>query len=63
MSFTITAEPQCEDGPLLVKEAPGAEPAARTPAMSDAHTYDVTGYHWHQLLHQRGDDRLFDPVF
>eukprot|EP00959_Pyramimonas_sp_CCMP1952_P036990 774134-Pyramimonas_sp.AAC.1 len=33
MSLTITASPQCEDDPLLVKEAPGPEPAAGTPAM------------------------------
>eukprot|EP00959_Pyramimonas_sp_CCMP1952_P365712 7658927-Pyramimonas_sp.AAC.1 len=36
MSFTITANPQCEDDPLLVKEASDPEPAAGTPAMSDA---------------------------
>eukprot|EP00959_Pyramimonas_sp_CCMP1952_P376239 7880764-Pyramimonas_sp.AAC.1 len=41
MSFTITADPQCEDDPLLVKEASDPEPAAGTPAMSDAHAYDV----------------------
>eukprot|EP00959_Pyramimonas_sp_CCMP1952_P104019 2174209-Pyramimonas_sp.AAC.1 len=39
MSFTTTANPQCEEDPLLVKEAADTEPAARTPAMSDAHTY------------------------
>eukprot|EP00959_Pyramimonas_sp_CCMP1952_P240614 5028638-Pyramimonas_sp.AAC.1 len=39
MSFTITAKPQCEDDPLLVKEASDPEPAAGAPAMSDAHTY------------------------
>eukprot|EP00959_Pyramimonas_sp_CCMP1952_P077831 1626927-Pyramimonas_sp.AAC.1 len=39
MSFTTTANPQREDAPLLVKETAGTEPAAGTPAMSDAHTY------------------------
>eukprot|EP00959_Pyramimonas_sp_CCMP1952_P304135 6365417-Pyramimonas_sp.AAC.1 len=39
MPFTITADPQCEDDPLLVKEASDPEPAAGIPAMSDAHTY------------------------
>eukprot|EP00959_Pyramimonas_sp_CCMP1952_P423272 8866116-Pyramimonas_sp.AAC.1 len=63
MSCTITANPRCEDDPLLVKEASDPEPATGTPAMSDAHTYDVTGDPGHQLLHQRGDVRFHDPVF
>eukprot|EP00959_Pyramimonas_sp_CCMP1952_P436487 9140026-Pyramimonas_sp.AAC.1 len=42
MSFTIADNPQCEDDPLLVKEASGPEPAVVTPAMSDAHTYMVS---------------------
>eukprot|EP00959_Pyramimonas_sp_CCMP1952_P227029 4746737-Pyramimonas_sp.AAC.1 len=37
MSFTIAANPQCEDDPL--QEASDLEPAAGTPAMSDACTY------------------------
>eukprot|EP00959_Pyramimonas_sp_CCMP1952_P035928 752297-Pyramimonas_sp.AAC.1 len=32
-SFTITANPQCENDPLLVKEASDPEPTAGTPAM------------------------------
>eukprot|EP00959_Pyramimonas_sp_CCMP1952_P008639 180628-Pyramimonas_sp.AAC.1 len=36
MSFTIAANPQCEDAPLLVKEAAGAEPAAGQPAACSA---------------------------
>eukprot|EP00959_Pyramimonas_sp_CCMP1952_P235890 4929813-Pyramimonas_sp.AAC.1 len=32
MSFTITANPQCEEAPLLVKEASDPEPIARAPA-------------------------------
>eukprot|EP00959_Pyramimonas_sp_CCMP1952_P461968 9482462-Pyramimonas_sp.AAC.2 len=39
MLFTSAAHPQCEDDPLLVKEAADAEPAAGAPAMSDAHAY------------------------
>eukprot|EP00959_Pyramimonas_sp_CCMP1952_P144666 3027726-Pyramimonas_sp.AAC.1 len=47
VSFTIMANSHCEDAPLLVKEAAGAEPAAGqpalysagTPAMSDARAY------------------------
>eukprot|EP00959_Pyramimonas_sp_CCMP1952_P191511 4004452-Pyramimonas_sp.AAC.1 len=47
MSFTIAAKSQCEDAPLLVKEAAEAEPAAGqpascsagAPAMSDAYAY------------------------
>eukprot|EP00959_Pyramimonas_sp_CCMP1952_P332618 6965170-Pyramimonas_sp.AAC.1 len=39
MSFTIAANPHCEDDPLLVKEASDPEPAVGTPAMNDAHTY------------------------
>eukprot|EP00959_Pyramimonas_sp_CCMP1952_P276961 5789649-Pyramimonas_sp.AAC.1 len=64
MRFTITANPQCQDEPLLVKEALGPEPAAgtlmheRCPCM-----HDVTGYQGHQLFHQRGDVRFHDPVF
>eukprot|EP00959_Pyramimonas_sp_CCMP1952_P334259 7000296-Pyramimonas_sp.AAC.1 len=42
MSFTITANPQREDDPLLVKEASDPEPAAGTPAMSDAHAYMIS---------------------
>eukprot|EP00959_Pyramimonas_sp_CCMP1952_P389165 8154181-Pyramimonas_sp.AAC.1 len=46
-SFTITANPHCEDVPLLVNEAAGTEPdagqpassSAGTAAISDAHTY------------------------
>eukprot|EP00959_Pyramimonas_sp_CCMP1952_P381816 8000923-Pyramimonas_sp.AAC.1 len=32
MSFTITANPQCEEAPLLAKEASDPEPNAGTPA-------------------------------
>eukprot|EP00959_Pyramimonas_sp_CCMP1952_P101572 2125083-Pyramimonas_sp.AAC.1 len=63
MSFTISASPQCEDDPLLVKEAYDPQPAAGAPAMIDARTYDVTGYQGHQLVHQRGDVHVHDPVF
>eukprot|EP00959_Pyramimonas_sp_CCMP1952_P054202 1133857-Pyramimonas_sp.AAC.1 len=37
MSFTSAANPQCEDDPLLAKEASDPEPTAGTPATSDAH--------------------------
>eukprot|EP00959_Pyramimonas_sp_CCMP1952_P030507 639568-Pyramimonas_sp.AAC.1 len=37
MSIAITANPQCEDGSLLVKEASDPEPTAGTPAVSDVH--------------------------
>eukprot|EP00959_Pyramimonas_sp_CCMP1952_P423490 8870845-Pyramimonas_sp.AAC.1 len=40
MSFTIAAKRQ--DDPLLVKEASDPEPSARTPAVSDAHTYTMS---------------------
>eukprot|EP00959_Pyramimonas_sp_CCMP1952_P386145 8093007-Pyramimonas_sp.AAC.1 len=63
MSFTITSNPQCEDDPVLAKEASDPQPAAGAPAMSGAHTYDVTGYQGHQLVHQRGDVHVHDPVF
>eukprot|EP00959_Pyramimonas_sp_CCMP1952_P022549 474150-Pyramimonas_sp.AAC.1 len=47
VSFNITANPQCEDAPLLVKEAADTEPETGAPAMSDAHAYmmpqDTTG--------------------
>eukprot|EP00959_Pyramimonas_sp_CCMP1952_P037317 780725-Pyramimonas_sp.AAC.1 len=39
MSFTITANPQCEDAPLFVKEASAPEPIAVAPAVHDAHAY------------------------
>eukprot|EP00959_Pyramimonas_sp_CCMP1952_P337615 7070049-Pyramimonas_sp.AAC.1 len=39
MSFTITANPQCEEAPLFVKEVSGPEPIAGTPAVHDAHAY------------------------
>eukprot|EP00959_Pyramimonas_sp_CCMP1952_P034990 732498-Pyramimonas_sp.AAC.1 len=47
MSFVFTANPHCEDAPLLVKEAADTEPVAGqpasssavTPAMSDARSY------------------------
>eukprot|EP00959_Pyramimonas_sp_CCMP1952_P128638 2690267-Pyramimonas_sp.AAC.1 len=39
MSFTITANPQCEEAPLLVKEASDPEPTAGTPDVRDAHAY------------------------
>eukprot|EP00959_Pyramimonas_sp_CCMP1952_P027862 584452-Pyramimonas_sp.AAC.1 len=39
MSFTTMANPLCEDAPPLAQEAAGAEPAAGTPAMSDAYAY------------------------
>eukprot|EP00959_Pyramimonas_sp_CCMP1952_P301622 6310798-Pyramimonas_sp.AAC.1 len=39
MSFTITANPQCEEAPLLVKEVSDPEPIAGEPAVSDAHAY------------------------
>eukprot|EP00959_Pyramimonas_sp_CCMP1952_P282865 5912920-Pyramimonas_sp.AAC.1 len=39
MSFTITANPQCEGDPLLVKEASGPEPIAGTPVVNDAHAH------------------------
>eukprot|EP00959_Pyramimonas_sp_CCMP1952_P347730 7283920-Pyramimonas_sp.AAC.1 len=39
MSFTIATNPQCEDDPLVVKEASDPEPAAGAPAVSDAHAY------------------------
>eukprot|EP00959_Pyramimonas_sp_CCMP1952_P086202 1802957-Pyramimonas_sp.AAC.1 len=42
MSFTITADPQCEEAPLLVKEAPDPEPTAGAPAVRDAHAYMVS---------------------
>eukprot|EP00959_Pyramimonas_sp_CCMP1952_P109346 2287229-Pyramimonas_sp.AAC.1 len=63
VSFTITANPQREDDPLLVKEASDPDPVAGTPAASDAHAYDVTEYQGHPLFHQRGDVRFHDPVF
>eukprot|EP00959_Pyramimonas_sp_CCMP1952_P350685 7347365-Pyramimonas_sp.AAC.1 len=39
MSFTITANPQCEDAPVLVKEASDPEPIAGAPAVNGAHAY------------------------
>eukprot|EP00959_Pyramimonas_sp_CCMP1952_P437035 9150614-Pyramimonas_sp.AAC.1 len=39
MSFTITANPQREEAPLLVKEASDPEPNAGAPAVRDAHAY------------------------
>eukprot|EP00959_Pyramimonas_sp_CCMP1952_P201588 4215697-Pyramimonas_sp.AAC.1 len=36
-SCIITANPQCEDDALLVKEASDPVPTAGAPAMSDAH--------------------------
>eukprot|EP00959_Pyramimonas_sp_CCMP1952_P010959 229529-Pyramimonas_sp.AAC.1 len=39
MSFTITANPQREQAPLLVKEASDPEPIAGTPAVNDDHAY------------------------
>eukprot|EP00959_Pyramimonas_sp_CCMP1952_P067725 1413482-Pyramimonas_sp.AAC.1 len=39
MSFTLTANPQWEDDPLLVKEASDPEPTGGAPARSDAHAY------------------------
>eukprot|EP00959_Pyramimonas_sp_CCMP1952_P469714 9495432-Pyramimonas_sp.AAC.1 len=39
MSLTVTANPQCEDAPLLVKEASAPEPIAGTPAVNDVHAY------------------------
>eukprot|EP00959_Pyramimonas_sp_CCMP1952_P335252 7019844-Pyramimonas_sp.AAC.2 len=39
MSFTITANNQCEEAPLLVKEAPDPEPIARTSVARDARAY------------------------
>eukprot|EP00959_Pyramimonas_sp_CCMP1952_P168298 3516944-Pyramimonas_sp.AAC.1 len=37
MWFTITANPQCEEAPLLVDEASDPVPIAGTPAVNDAH--------------------------
>eukprot|EP00959_Pyramimonas_sp_CCMP1952_P124557 2604557-Pyramimonas_sp.AAC.1 len=60
MAFIITANPHCEDVPLLVKEAVDAEPTAGQPASSsagkpatnDVYAYGVPGHHGHLLLHQ-----------
>eukprot|EP00959_Pyramimonas_sp_CCMP1952_P387206 8114867-Pyramimonas_sp.AAC.1 len=64
MSFTKTANPQCEGDPLLVKEAAGAEPAAGTPAMSDAHT-DMMSQDTKSISFSINEDtfvRFYDPV-
>eukprot|EP00959_Pyramimonas_sp_CCMP1952_P215747 4512696-Pyramimonas_sp.AAC.1 len=42
MSFTIAANPQREEAPLLVKEASDPEPIAGAPAVHDAHAYMVS---------------------
>eukprot|EP00959_Pyramimonas_sp_CCMP1952_P103226 2159013-Pyramimonas_sp.AAC.1 len=39
MSFTSTANLQCENDPLRVKEAFDPEPIAEAPAVHDAHAY------------------------
>eukprot|EP00959_Pyramimonas_sp_CCMP1952_P157028 3283852-Pyramimonas_sp.AAC.1 len=39
MSFTIAANPQCEEASLLVKEVSDPEPIAGAPAVNDAHEY------------------------
>eukprot|EP00959_Pyramimonas_sp_CCMP1952_P362800 7597479-Pyramimonas_sp.AAC.1 len=39
MSITITANPQCEEAPLLVREASDPEQIAGTLAVCDAHAY------------------------
>eukprot|EP00959_Pyramimonas_sp_CCMP1952_P377420 7905335-Pyramimonas_sp.AAC.2 len=61
MSFTTTANPQCEDAPLLVRAAAGTEPAAGAPAMSDAHarmSQDTKGI---SFSINKGDARFHDP--
>eukprot|EP00959_Pyramimonas_sp_CCMP1952_P372894 7808798-Pyramimonas_sp.AAC.1 len=45
ISFTITANPRCEDAPLLVKEAPDTKPVARQPASSSAGTPSMSDVH------------------
>eukprot|EP00959_Pyramimonas_sp_CCMP1952_P317351 6642011-Pyramimonas_sp.AAC.1 len=44
-AFTITANPHCEDAPLLVKEATDAEPTAGQPASSSAGTPATSDAH------------------
>eukprot|EP00959_Pyramimonas_sp_CCMP1952_P247390 5171341-Pyramimonas_sp.AAC.1 len=70
-AFTVTVNLQCEETPVLIKEAPDVEPTvgqpapsdAGAPAPNDAHTYDVPEHKGHQSLHQRGDAFLHDPVY
>eukprot|EP00959_Pyramimonas_sp_CCMP1952_P362460 7590771-Pyramimonas_sp.AAC.1 len=45
MSFTITANPHCEDAPLLVKAAADTESVAGQPASSSAGTPAMSGAH------------------
>eukprot|EP00959_Pyramimonas_sp_CCMP1952_P223677 4677006-Pyramimonas_sp.AAC.1 len=47
-AFTMTANPRCEDAPLLVREAAGAEPAAGRPAASSARSA-TNGAHAYML--------------
>eukprot|EP00959_Pyramimonas_sp_CCMP1952_P233515 4880599-Pyramimonas_sp.AAC.1 len=49
MSFTSTANPHCEDAPLLVKEAAGTEPVAGQPASSSAGTPAMSDAHAHMM--------------
>eukprot|EP00959_Pyramimonas_sp_CCMP1952_P254896 5323621-Pyramimonas_sp.AAC.1 len=42
MSFTITANPQREEAPLLVKEVSDREPIAGAPAANGAHAYTMS---------------------
>eukprot|EP00959_Pyramimonas_sp_CCMP1952_P341947 7163133-Pyramimonas_sp.AAC.1 len=39
MFFATTANPQCEEAPLLAKEASDPGPTAGAPAVRDAHAY------------------------
>eukprot|EP00959_Pyramimonas_sp_CCMP1952_P214785 4494793-Pyramimonas_sp.AAC.1 len=47
MAFIVTANPNCEDTPLLGKEAADAEPTAGQPASSSAGTPATSDVHAH----------------